>query len=1013
MRSSLGIAALAAALLLPVSPITAPAAAQTPTADQLSGLEFRTIGPAVMSGRIVDLAINALDPTVWYAASATGGVWKTTSNGIEWEPVFEDEGTHSVGAIALHPVDTSVVWVGTGERANRQSSSWGDGVYRSTDGGETWTHVGLEESHHVGRIALHPTDPEIAYVAAMGHLWGPNEERGLYRTRDGGRTWERLLYIDENTGVVDVALDPRDPRVVYAASYQRERRPWGFHGGGPGSAIWKSTDGGRNWTELTNGLPEGDIGRIGLTIYPKDPDILYASVEQGWRFNASTAYLERRAGVYRSDDAGATWRHMSDWNPRPMYASQPLVDPNDDARIYMQNSFSVSADSGKTFRVVRQSLHGDDRFLWIDPRDSRHLIKADDGGIGISWNRGDTWLYVTNLPVSQFYRVAVDDVYPYRVYGGLQDNGTWYAPNETFDWGGVVNSDWKKIGGGDGFLALPDPSDTTAAYIESQYLGLRRYDLVTGESRDIRPGDPRGHIGPRRNFDAWFGRTPEPELFNAMAPANWDGPYIISPHDPDVLYAGTNELWVSRDKGGSWTSLGDMTSGTDRRDLTIMGQTIHDSLPSLDDGIPYWPTITAIAESRHRPGVLYAGTDDGRLMVSRNGGQDWQNVTAAVPGLPEGTWVNGIETSRHVNGRAYAVFNNYRNDDYGNYLYVSEDDGRSWRDITGDLPAERALRTVREDPRNPDVLWLGAEIGVFYSPDRGRHWVELRNGLPTVAVNDLVIQETENDLVLGTHGRGIWIMDGINAIQELSPSVMASAAHLFTLQPAIQKRMASEGGHTGDMFFRGENPRWGAAIDYWLAAERDSGDVAIEIMDEGGRAIAEVTPSLREGVNRVYWDLRHASLSGRPDRRGGGPGGPMVLPGRYTVRLTVDGRSMDRPLEVREDPRLDVTPAQRVAWLREQREVAAVYERGIDLMETLWPTVQAERQERRPEGAPASEAMETWDLLDELVGRISGVYWTVGSWTGPMTADQRSQLTYYDGKLAELRPTVLRLADGS
>ena len=428
------------------------------------GLEARSIGPATMSGRIVDLAVVESDVKTFYVASSTGGVWKTTNGGVTFDAVFGEEATHSVGDVVVHQHDTDVVWVGTGERANRQSTSWGDGVYKSTDGGETWSNMGLTDSKHIGRIVLHPDDSDVVYVAAMGHLWGPNEERGLYRSRDGGTSWERILEVDDQTGAVDVAMDPRNPSIMYAATYQRRRRPWGFHGGGPGSALWKSIDGGDSWTRLTNaglnnGLPEGDIGRIGIDIYRSDPRIVYVSVEQGERYNASTAYEQREAGIYRSEDRGETWEHMSDWNPRPMYASQITVDPLDDQRIYMVNSYSWSDDGGRTFTVPRQSLHGDDRLVWVNPEDSRHVMKADDGGLGISWDRGVTWLYATHLPLSQFYRIGVDNSVPYRVCGGLQDNGSWCGPSATYREEGILNADWVKWGGGDGFRNVIDTTD--------------------------------------------------------------------------------------------------------------------------------------------------------------------------------------------------------------------------------------------------------------------------------------------------------------------------------------------------------------------------------------------------------------------------------------------------------------------------------------------------------------------------------------------------------------------------
>ncbi len=972
-------------LLAAALPAAVPAQAPELRSETLAGLELRTVGPANMSGRVVDMDVLELDKNVWYVASSTGGVWKTVNNGVTWMPVFEREGTHSVGDIAVHQRDTSVVWVGTGERANRQSTSWGDGVYKSTDGGRTWRNMGLPESHHVGRIRMHPENPDIVYVAAMGHLWGPNEERGLYKSTDGGETWRRVLYVDENTGVVDLDIDPQQPDVLYAASYQRRRKPYGFHGGGEGSALWKSTDGGETWRKLTSGLPGGMWGRIGIDIYDRDPRIVYISLEKGYRFNASTAYVQRarEAGIFRSDDRGETWQHKGDWNPRPMYASQPLVDPNDPCVVYMQNSFSRSEDCGVTFTALEQTLHGDDRFLWIDPADSRHMIKLDDGGVGISWDRAKTWLFVANLPLSQWYRVAVDNANPYRIYGGLQDNGTWVGPNATYRSEGVLNEDWTRTGGGDGFLSLPDTVDGNVFYAESQYLGLLRRDRRTWEAQSIRPGDPRGAIGARRNFDWFFADEPVGELENAMAPANWDGPYMISPHNHQVLYAGTDRLWKSADQGRSWTDLGDMTTGTDRRRLTIMGQEVGDSIPSIDDGIPYWPTLTQIAESPLEEGVLYVGTDDGKLRVSRDAGGAWADVSGAVPGLPDTAWIAGIEPSRHAAGRVYLAVNNYRNDDFANYLWRSDDYGRTWRSIVSDLPAERVLRTVREDPRNPEVLWLGTELGLFVSADGGGHWVELRNNMPTMAFNDLRVHPRDNDLVLGTHSRGVWILDQVNAIQEVTPQVLASEAHLFSTTPAEQIRYASEKAHTGDMFFQGENPPAGAIIDYYLRSARGAGEVSLTVHDASGAQVAAVEqPGTAAGINRAVWDLRHERLPARPGARAGarGPLGPLVVPGRYTVRFRAGGVTQEQPVEVREDPRVTVSAAERREWTQNLLEIAELY-RGVHAQLTaLQPLVNeatraldAERGDTaKIEDAPSqASTMVRTDSTAQRVARIA------------------------------------------
>ncbi len=1005
----------ATALLVPTA-VTPPLHAQVTTA-QLDGLRPRNIGPAVMSGRIVDLAVAESDVWKFYVASATGGVYKTSDNGITLTPVFENEGTHSVGAIALHQRDTAIVWVGTGERANRQSSSWGDGVYKSTDGGETWTNMGLRESRHVGRIALHPEDPDLVYVAAMGHLWGPNEERGLYRSSDGGTTWDPILQIDEHTGAVDVALDPNDPDVVYAATYQRERRAWGFHGGGPGSALYRSMDGGDSWERLTGpgiarGLPEGELGRIGISIYRSDPRIVYASVEQGYRYNASTAYTERRAGIYRSEDHGDTWELMSDWNPRPMYASQILVDPSDDQRIYMVNSYSFSDDGGRTFTVPPQSLHGDDRLVWVNPADSRHVMKADDGGLGISYDRGLRWLYISDLPVSQYYRIAVDMARPYNVYGGLQDNGSWMGPSETWRQDGIVNSDWRKLGGGDGFLNLPDTTNNTVIYTESQYLGLSRFNLRTGERTSIRPGDPTGHIAGRRNWETWreVGEFEDQRLGNAMAPANWDGPFTISPHDASTLYAGTNILWKTNDRGDSWQALGDLTTRVDRRTLPIMGQMPHDDLPSLDDGIPYYPTISAVAESPLRQGLIYAGTDDGRLHVSHDGGERWIDLTdpgvsdsdhgaaaQAFPGLPTGAWVSGIEPSRHDEGRVYAVWNNYRNDDYANYLYRSEDYGQSWVSITGDLPADRVLRTVREDLRNGSVLFLGAEIGLYYTMNGGERWTELRGGMPTLPFNDLVIHPRENDLVLGTHGRGIWILDQINALQELTAEMIEGdeSVHLFTVEPAVQIRRAGGAAHAGDVYYRGENPPHGAILDYWLGADADSDAVEIAIEDGEGGRVATVEGTARQGMNRVVWDLRHtvAAAGGGGGGFGAGRGGPLVVPGAYTARLVAAGAESVQEVVVREDPRINATPGTRAAWTATLLELAEAAAQAVEERERIEAALEEVGEDDA--GPRAAQLRDLAREFGELASRLGRLASDVEGVVAPLTQDQRSRREYY------------------
>ena len=785
-------------------------------------------------------------------------------------------------------------------------------------------------------------------------------------------------------------MDWKDPNTLYAASYQRRRSAFGFNGGGPGSALWKSGDGGENWTRLAgNGLPDGEYGRIGIAVWRKDPRVVYVSIEQGLRYNASTAYLQRKAGLYRSDDGGSTWRFMSDWNPRPMYASQPTIDPNDDRRIYMLNSYSFSDDGGQTFTSPRTTTHGDDRFVWVDPKDSRHVVKLDDGGIGISYDRGSKFLYVQSLPVSQYYRVALDNAVPYNVYGGLQDNGCWRGPSASWTSAGILNEHWERLCGGDGFFTVPDPNDHRIVFSASQFLGLQRNDTHTWQTQDIRPGDPTGHIAGRRNWDTWGRPVAEETLGNAMHPANWDAPILVSPHDRATLYVGMKHLFRSRDRGTTWEDLGDMTTGVDRSTLPLMGRKPDETTLSIDDGVPYYPGITALAESPRVKGTIYVGTDDGRFRVSRDGGRNFEDQQARFPDLPKSSWFAGVEPSRHDDGTAYVVVDNHRSNDFRNYVYRTTNFGKSWVAITGDLPAERVARTIREDPRNPALLYLGTEFGLWISPDGGHRWVELKNNLPTLAFNDLAIHTRDNDLVLASHGRGIWILDQLTALQGLTSAVLSSPVHLFAIDAADQIRYTNLKAHMGDLVFRGENPPNGAIIDYW---QGDAGaSVELTVHDSGGALVQRLRPApAGRGIRRVVWNLRYEDLAlragGFDEDAPSGPTtpGPLVPPGTYTVRLVSGGRSYDQKVEVREDPRIDVSPAERTAWTDFHGKVA-------DLIRFVVP-LNARVQKIQGRSGPLEDLRRQ---VRELQARLSTLYGEVGRWTGSPTADQRSQLDYY------------------
>jgi len=843
----------------------------------LDNLQWRCIGPANMGGRIDDFAVVESNPNIIYAAVASGGVWKTTNNGVTWEAIFDDQSTSTIGDITVAASNPDIIWVGTGEPNNRQSSSWGNGVYKSTDGGKTWKNMELRDTHHIGRIVIHPTNPDIVYVAALGHLWGPNQERGLFKTTDGGQTWINTKFIDENTGFVDVAMDPESPTTLYAAAYQRRRRGWGFNGGGPGSGLYKTTDGGQTWVRLTEGLPQGITGRIGIDIYRSNPGVVYAIIEH------------KQGGVFRSEDKGLTWKRMSRTNPRPMYYSQIRIDPNNDQRIWVLGaSMYVSQDGGKTFRTdyVRR-IHVDHHAMWINPADSSHMIVGSDGGIYFSYDRGLTWDFVNSLPLGQFYEIGFDMRKPYYIYGGLQDNGSWGGPSSTWNSLGITNEDWFRVGGGDGFYVQVDPSDYTTIYAESQNGNLFRFDLTSGERKSIRP---------------------EPKDEKESYRFNWNSPILISPHDPNTIYYGGNKLFKSSDKGETWEASMDLTTQQDRDKLPLMGVLSGKNTLSRNDGIAYYSDITTISESPLKKGLLYVGTDDGNLQVSRNGGKTWKNVIDKVPGVPKYTYVSRVVTSRFDEGTAYATFDGHRNDDFKAYVFMTTDYGESWKSISSNLPEGSTVNVIREHHRNPHLLFVGTERGAYVTIDRGRRWVRMKSNLPVVPVDDIAIHPRENDLIFGTHGRSVWILDDITPFERLTEDVLASPSYLFDIREATIFRPFSHKGSLGHKVFVSPNLPYGAMISYYLKDKAKN--VRIIIEDKEGKKIRELKGAKEAGINRITWDLRYdppLQIDGGQMARRFRARGPDVLPGEYKVTLKVIDQEMTKTVKVVGDPRIDIS----------------------------------------------------------------------------------------------------------
>lgn len=910
-------AAVFAATLLPLGPAAAQrgrggAAADTAraTGPSLAGLKLRSIGPAMISGRITDIAVNPRDKAMWYVAAASGGLWKTENAGTTWTPVFDHEPVYSIGVVTLDPNNPNVVWVGTGEYNAQRSVSYGDGVYKSEDGGQTWTNMGLKASEHIGRILVDPRNSNVVYVAAQGPLFSAGGDRGLYKTTDGGKTWKKVLGNGDWAGVADVALDPHNPDLLIAATWQRYRREWGYIAGGPESALWRSTDGGDTWKKITNGLPSGnDVGRYGLAVAPQNPDVVYAIVEAA-----------KGGGFYRSTDDGASWHKMSGYTSIGLYYNRIYADPNDVDRVYAGDFLTqVTDDAGRTFRAVGdKNKHVDTHVVWIDPANSDHLLMGCDGGLYESFDRGQTYKFFGNLPLAQFYRVETDNALPfYNVYGGTQDNSSVGGPSQTRATYGIVNSDWYFTQGGDGFQSRVDPEDPNTVYAQSQNGYLSRFNLKTGEDISIVPQPEPGQPALR-----WF----------------WDAPLIISPHSHTRLYFGSQILYQSDDRGDTWRAVSpDLSRQIDRNTLKMMGRVWGIDALGKNTSTSYYGSIVTIGESPLKAGLLWVGTDDGLLQVSEDDGATWRKMDH-FPGVPDTTFVSRVTPSAFDVNTVYAAFDNHKSGDFKPYLVKSTDLGRTWTSITGDLPATGTAYTVIEDTKDPQLLFAGTEFGLFYTANGGKHWTQLKSGLPTIAVRDLEIQKREDDLVAATFGRGYYILDDIAPLRELTPAVLASDAALLPVKraPLFMRNSPLGDTHGGD-FYTAPNPAFGATFTYYLkdaiktkkaireaaeqAAETKGEDVfypswdslrvegaerppqlIFTITDAEGRVVRRLMEAPEAGVHRVTWDLRYPSLmpvmpgpaGGRGGRRGGG--GPYVVPGTYHVAMAKLFDGVETPL---------------------------------------------------------------------------------------------------------------------
>ena len=952
------------------------AAAVKIDSNTFGAIRARSIGPAIMSGRIAAIDAVAEDPLIIYAGAASGGVWKSRDAGLTWKPVF-DEHSQSIGAIRIDPQDPETVWVGTGEPWTRNSTSVGTGLYKTSDGGDSWQLMGLADSERITRIQVHPEDGDTVWVCATGHLWDANEERGVYKTTDGGASWERVLWVDADTGCSDLSLDPQDPSVLYAGMWQFRRFPDFFDSGGPGSGLYKSSDGGESWRELTEGLPAGEKGRVAVAVAPSRPSRVYAVVEAD------------ETALYRSDDLGESWTEMNNSmnvTMRPFYFAYLVVDPVDFNRVYKPGFvLTVSDDGGKSFTSPFTGsfgfggVHPDHHALWVNPNNSNELVLGTDGGVYISYDRGNAFRLVRALPVSQFYEVSYDMEWPYNVYGGLQDNGTWMGPSRSP--GGITNSDWKVIGFGDGFHAYRDPRDTNLVYVEYQGGQLMRHHLATGEIKRIQPLPEEGEDDYR---------------------CNWNSPIHLSPNSPGTVYFGCQYLFRSRDRGESWQKISpDLTTDDPERQRQLQsgGLSIDNSTAENNT------TIYTISESPRNGAVVWVGTDDGLVQVTADGGGGWNDVTANIPDLPAGLWVSHIDASPHDEASALVTVDGHRSGDMATYVYRTTDFGESWTSLATD-DIEGFARVAVQDPVNPDLLFLGTEFGLYISVDGGAKWARFTGDLPKVPVHDLDIHPREHDLIVGTHGRGIYILDDLTPLRALTQEIVDSKFALLPSRDAVMVLNSPSFGFGGDDEFVGRNPPSAASIVYYQSRRHIFGDLNVKVYDADGELITTLPGGKRKGMNRVAWPMRLKAPK-LPAATSLAPAftGPRVPEGTYTYKVKKGKQTFEGTVSLVKDPRSTHSDEDRGLQQELALELYALLERltyTVDAATDLRDQARARADGMDERNRVARRLNDYADGLEEFRAALVST-----SKAGPISGDEKLReklanvygaVTGYDGR---------------